>query len=353
MNRQYYLDLAAQGLRMPIGADLVLRQKPDHEAILLDGQRLGNVLLETADTFHTPLVIHLMDLMLEKATLLGMIGVTQNVDTYHFHAAPTDAQRNRFAAALHDPLPPRMAANVDALRVVAARGGPYVPVGMSIGPVSLMTKLLGDPITPIYMAGTGATAADDPEVATVESVLEMATQVVLRSITAQIEAGAKAIMVAEPAANKAYFSPHQLSGANTVWERYVMGANRRVRALLADHGVDLLFHCCGELVDPMVRSFGELDPAILSLGASRHLWEDAALVPDTTVLYGNLPSKKFYSDDELPPQRVADMTRDLLGHMRRVHHPFILGSECDILSVPGCEAIIQKKVDVMLTCPGE
>ncbi|HEY8668531.1 MAG TPA: hypothetical protein VIL86_17930 [Tepidisphaeraceae bacterium] len=48
MNRKFYLDLAAAGARMPIGADLVLREKPDHDVILRDGIRLGKVLQEAA-----------------------------------------------------------------------------------------------------------------------------------------------------------------------------------------------------------------------------------------------------------------------------------------------------------------
>jgi hypothetical protein len=36
--------------------------------------------------------------------------------------------------------------------------------------------------------------------------------------------------------------------------------------------------------------------------------------------------------------------------MARCGHPHILGSECDVLSVPGCEETIRRKVERMLTC---
>src|ERR1035437_8015458 len=101
---------------------------------------------------------------------------------------------------------------------------------MSIGPVSLMTKLLADPITPIFMAGSGTTAEEDEEVKTLERVLEFATQMVLRSVESQIEAGAKAVFIAEPTANVAYFSPRQMAESTKVWDRYVMASNRRVKA---------------------------------------------------------------------------------------------------------------------------
>jgi len=35
---------------------------------------------------------------------------------------------------------------------------------MAIGPFSLMTKLMADPIVPIAMAGMGVTGAEDPGV---------------------------------------------------------------------------------------------------------------------------------------------------------------------------------------------
>jgi uroporphyrinogen-III decarboxylase len=221
---------------------------------------------------------------------------------------------------------------------------------MTIGPFSLMTKLLADPITPLYLGGTGVRGEDNPEVQMVEVTLEMAVQVVLRSITAQIAAGAKAVFVAEPAANKAYISPNQIAAGSDIFERFVMNPNRRIKALLDRYNVDLIFHCCGELIDSMVQHFASLDPAILSLGSSRKLWEDSALVSKRTVLYGNLPTKRFYSDDAITIDQVCQQARELIDQMCQVNHPFILGSECDVLSVPGCEKTIRAKVDAMMTC---
>lgn len=350
MDRSFYLRLAESGLRMPIGSDLVLREQPQAENILLDGARLGRVLQQAAQRYRSPLAFPVMDLMLEKADLLGLLGLGgANIDSWHFDACPTDDMLNTLEAALNAPLSPRMRANVDAIAWIAANTD-LVPVGMSIGPFSLMTKLLSDPITPIYLAGTGVSGEDDEEVRTVERVLELSTRTVLRSVQAQIHAGAKAIFIAEPAASVAYLSPKQIQEGSDIFERYPMAHNRRVKQLMERHGVDLIFHCCGELIDPMVQAFASLDPAILSLGSSRKLWEDARLVPKTTVLYGNLPSKKFYSDDVITVEQVRALADELIANMKRVGHPFILGSECDVLHVPGCEHQIMKKVKVI--CQG-
>jgi hypothetical protein len=100
----------------------------------------------------------------------------------------------------------------------------------------------------------------------------------------------------------------------------------------------------------MVQAFAtRLLPTVLSLGSSRRLWEDARLVPDNIVLYGNLPTKSFYSDAAMPVEKVEALTRDLAGKMRSAGHPHILGSECDVLHVPDAAATIRRKVDAMLS----
>ena len=342
MKRSYYLDLAAAGLRMPVGTHLILHEHGDVQEILADGHKLGRVLEEAAHRFRTPIAIPLMNLTLEKTALLSADNVpAEKINSYHFSEPPT--------GDYDIPLTPAMMVCCDAVRYIAQKTD-LLPVGMAIGPFSLMTKLVADPIAPVFLAGTGATAEEEVEIAVVEKTLELAGKVIRIYLEAQIEAGAKAVFICEPAANKVYFSPKQLEESYEMFDRYVMEPNQRIRALLAAHGVDLIFHDCGELTDEMVRRFGTLDPAILSLGSSRRLWEDARLVPKTTVLYGNLPSKHFSSDAHLSVQKVGDLARELVGKMTASGHPFILGSECDVLSVPKCEASIWNKVNAFMEC---
>jgi uroporphyrinogen-III decarboxylase len=340
MDRTFFLGLAAAGLRMPIGTHLVLQEHPDPAAVVLDGRGLGRVVEEAARRFRTPLALPLMDLKLEKESLLLARGVAPAaVDTHHFTELPAARADFRLTA--------RMAAACGGIRYIATETD-LVPVGMAIGPFSLMTKLLADPISPVFLAGTGATAADEPEVALIEAALEIAFQTIQQYLDAQMTAGARAVILCEPAANKVYFSPNQLAASYDIFDRYVMKYNLALRDQLAARGVDLIFHDCGELLDGMVRRFARLDPAMLSLGSSRRLWEDAALLPKNIVLYGNLPTKQFYSDELLPVEKVRQLAADLARHMSEADHPFILGSECDVLSVPGREAAIKQKVAAFL-----
>jgi len=173
----------------------------------------------------------------------------------------------------------------------------------------------------------------------------------LRSVRSQISHGARAIMICEPTACTAFISPRQLRAGANLFERLVMEPNLRLKAALEEAGCDLIFHDCGELIDPMVEAFANrLHPVILSLGSSRRLWEDARLVPRDVVLYGNLPTKLFYSDSVMPVEEVVRRTGELIAGMRQCGHPHILGSECDVLFVPQAAEAIRKKVDVMLSC---
>ena len=348
MDRQYYLDLARSGLRMPIGADLTLHEEADPEAVRYDPVGLGKVVERTARRYRTPLAFPLMDLTLEKLYLLTYFDVPEEAaDAWHFSAPPGTGHAAAIAAGQR-PFPSRAAASHGAIRYIAQETDLF-PAGMSIGPFSLMTKMVADPIAPVAMAGGGVTADEDAEVRVIEECLALAEAAIQCSVKAQAAAGARAVIVCEPAANKVYLSPRQQSAGSGILERFVLAPNRRLRDTLAACGVDLIFHDCGELTTEMVRQLAaELHPVILSLGSSRKLWEDAAVVPEDTVLFGNLPTKTFYSDDAMPVEEVRRRSAELTARMAECGHAHILGSECDVLYVPGAADSIRRKVEVML-----
>jgi len=353
MDRSFYLDLAATGKRLPVATHLVLHEKKDPEAILLDGARLAQVMLETARRFDSPLALPIMDLTLEKQILLATLGVPEaDIPTYHF-SSPPDAATVEKVARMDVLASARIRANCLSLSTIAASfasGGKEIPIGMSIGPFSLMTKLLQDPITPIFMSGNGVTPEEDPDVALLASLLDVCERTVHACCQAQMEAGAKAIFLCEPAANLVYFSPNQIKDGATVYQDFVIDPNLRLKALFNRNGVDLIFHDCGSLTPEMVASFAALDPVIISFGSPVKLWEAEPLLPKNIVLYGNLPTKKFYSDDEVPLDGVPALVHEIEDRLRASGHPFIVGSECDVLSMPGYEKTIMAKVMAFTTC---
>jgi len=347
----HFRALAASGLRTAIGTDLVLHERPDPEADRRDGKRLAAVVREAAERYRTSLAIPLMDLRIEKTDLVHRLRPGAEADTFHFDSPPTDADLDRARATDAAPLLARHRAHCDAVAEIASRSG-LTAFGISIGPFSLMTKLLADPIAAVALAGRGLAAEDEPLVATAERALQLSELAVVRSLRAQAEAGAAVAIVCEPAASAVFVSPRQMAQGSPVFERFVLEPALRLTTLLDGHGVDLFLHDCGEPTTGMIEALAtRVRPAVLSLGSSRRLWEDAAVVPRDVVLFGNLPSKHFYSDETLPVEAVRAATRELVARMRESGHPFILGSECDVLHVPEAAATIRRKVEAMLTEP--
>jgi hypothetical protein len=350
MNRQFYLDLAARGLRMPIGTDLVMHEESEPEKVRNDGPALAGVIERAARRWGTPLAVPLMDLRLEKIDLLALVGIPETeAESYHFTSPLDEAALKILCGEQAEPVCAGSRARDEALAIIAKRQD-LVPVGMAIGPFSLTTRLLKDPITAGAMAGSGVEAEDSDDVRLLWQCLQISEAAVLRAVRSQIQHGAKAIMICEPAACKAFISPRQLKAGSNLFERLVMEPNMRLKAALERAGCDLIFHNCGELTDSMVKFFGHrLHPMILSLGCSRKLWEDASRVPKDVVLYGNLPSKSFYSDGAMPIEEVTRLTEELIVKMKASGHPHIVGSECDVLFVPGAQNTIRAKVEAMMS----
>ncbi|MBL8025494.1 MAG: hypothetical protein JNL74_03740 [Fibrobacteres bacterium] len=344
MSRKFFTEFAKTGKRAPVAAHLVLHEKPNHDEILLNGDLLGKVTEETARRFGLPFAIPIMDLVIEKETILDALGVApENRNTFHFDELPDDSVWQKIEA--HDfKSHPRTKANLISLNYIATKTD-LLPVDMSIGPFSLLTKMMSDPIIPIYLAGNGLTKEDAPEVALVEKISEIATNTVLKSLKIKIAGGAKAIFLCEPAANLVYFSPKQMDEGSDVFDRYVIEPNRKVKELLDKHGVSLILHDCGDLRPVMAQKLAALRPDVFSFGSPVKLWEMEPFVDKDIVMYGNMPTKKFYSDVEISLDAVVKLAKEIIEKMTATGHPFILGSECDVLSMPGYEKTIREKVN--------
>ena len=350
MDNNFYIDLARAGRCLPIATHLVLHEKKNPEAVLLNGTLMAAVMQEAAERFNNPMALSLMDLTLEKDILLRTMGVpADKTEAFHFVELPDPECCAKVTTDVDVLTLPRIKANCEALSILRDRGN-VIPIGMSIGPFSLLTKLVKDPITAIYMAGTGATPEDDDDVAMIHTILKLAETIIHASCAAQIKAGARAIFLCEPAANLVYFSPNQIRDGSTVYDDFVTQPNLRLKKLFDDTGTDLLFHDCGELIPEMVTSFGKLNPKIISFGSSVKLWEIEKYVAKDVVIFGNLPSKKFYSDEDVPLDGIAGRVAEIEEKLRPTGHPFIISSECDVLSMPGYEKTIMAKVNAMCGC---
>lgn len=345
MDREFYLNLAERGLCMPIATDLILHEENKPEEVRNDSGALGRVIERAAQRWGTPLAVPLMDLRLEKIDLLSLAGIpAAEAEAFHFTSPLDEDTVMNLCRERTAPASAGSVARDESLAYIRTQEN-LVPVGMTIGPFSLTTQLMVDPITATALAGLGD---DTEDVRLLWQCLRVSEAAVVRSVLNQIRSGAKAIMVCEPAACTAFISPLRVKSGSNVFERLVMEPNIRLKVLLEEAGCDLILHDCGELTDSMVEAFAHrLHPVILSLGSSRKLWEDARIIPDDVVLYGNLPSKSFYSDSAMPLEEVFRRADEIVLRMKACGHPHILGTECDVLFVPEARDTILRKVDAM------
>jgi len=347
MNRTHFLEMAAKGCCIPMATHLVLSEKENPEALHLDGIALGNVVEEANKRFGSKLAIPVMDLTIEKHTLVNILAPEVNAPgIFHFSTPPTEAMIKQMEAVLEEKLPQSMQAQCDSIRYVAEQTD-LIPTGMTIGPFSLMTELIDDPVVSVCLLGMGMTPEDEPDVEMVIQCMELAVRIVLLYLQKQIDAGAKVIIMPEPAANSVFISPNQMTDGSDIFDRCIMDNLYRIKKLLTDNDVAWIFHDCGELTDEMLLKFSELHPEVLSLASTVKLPEVAQLVAKDIVLYGNLPSKKFYSDSLLSNKQVIESSLKLIQDMKDANHPFILGTECDVLHVDGCGKTIKQKVAAM------
>ena len=344
MSRQHYLDLAAKGLAMPLAVDLFVHHLSSPERVEHDPEEMARVMVAAAQEMCTPLAVAPMDLRVERAALMAWLGAADPEDEKtHLHDPLSPAEFEKALATVRAAQPtPRMNVTIGALSRVAARKD-LVPVGMCIGPFSLVTKMMADVITAFHLLGSDVEPDEDESVLLATQLLELSTEVVTSYARRQVEAGANAVIVCEPAANKAYISPNLMADGSHIFERVVLVPNRRVRDTIEQAGGDFILHDCGELTDEMIRHLGTLRPSMLSLGSSVDLAASARLVPGDVVLFGNIPSKHFPQDSTMPADKVEALCDELRAKMAALGRPFILGSECDVLHVPGrSEVILQK-----------
>ena len=149
----------ADGTRAPLATDLLLHEQADPEAAREDGARLAQVIEQAARRWKLPLALPLMDLRLDKADLLASLGVDtmDAADRFHFSRAARRGGPRRTCEVASASRCAGSQARDEALRLIASTTD-LVPIGMVIGPFSLATKLMADPITAGRAPGLGRRA---------------------------------------------------------------------------------------------------------------------------------------------------------------------------------------------------
>ena len=144
-------------------------------------------------------------------------------DTFHFDAPPSTADLDRARDQGDAPVPGPATAPTSTRSPRSPLRPGLTPLGMAIGPFSLATKLARRPDRrrgpgrPRRAARRTSRSSRWPRRA--RGLAELAVH---RSLRAQLEAGAAAVIVCEPAASALFISPRQIASGSPVFDRFVI-----------------------------------------------------------------------------------------------------------------------------------
>ena len=177
-----------------------------------------------------------------------------------------------------------------------------------IGPFSLAGRLLD--MTEIMIM-----TYEDPEV--VETVLEKATEFLIKYAQAFKEAGANGIASAEPAAG--LLSPNLIKEFSTPYVK-------RIRESVEDDNFAVLYHNCGSVV-PLLDNIREINAGAYSIGNAVDIEEALKAIPQESIVTGNIdPAGTFRNGT---PEQMRKETLELLERCSKYPN-FVIGSGCDI-----------------------
>jgi uroporphyrinogen decarboxylase len=200
----------------------------------------------------------------------------------------------------------RLLSYVDAMSRLAHDSAIPVPIGAYVtGPYTLAALMMG-------MTDVALATRKNPALA--HDVLGTATQVITRYATMLHEAGADMIAVLEPSA--VLLSP-------TAFDAF---SGAYLRKIASGISTDWILHICGNSTH-LVPSMAGLGFQALSLDTAVSLPDVAKMVPETTILIGNVHPVEVVAQGN--PDTVRSTATGLLNQMAGVPN-FILSTGCDV-----------------------
>ena len=156
---------------------------------------------------------------------------------------------------------------------------------------------------------------EDPEL--VETVLEKATEFLIKYALAFKEAGANGIAIAEPAAG--LLSPPLIKEFSTPYVQ-------RIRDAVEDEKFMIMYHNCGNVV-PLLDNIKEIGTGAYSFGNAIDIEETLKVIPEDAVVIGNIdPAGTFRNGT---PEKIRKETLELLERCGKYKN-FVIASGCDI-----------------------
>ena len=213
------------------------------------------------------------------------------------------------ALAVPDLTAGRASLCVEAVRYAKQRITDKPVIAGMIGPYSLAGRLM-DVTEIMYLC------FDEPE--TVHTVLDKATQYLIRYGQAMKDAGADGLMMAEPLAG--ILSPDMA-------ESFSMPYVKRIIDALQDDDFSVLYHNCGNSVPQMLESIYELGAAAYHFGNAIDMEAVMKVTPADILVMGNIDPAGQFAGGTV--ESITAATHELLDKCG-AYPNFVPSSGCDI-----------------------
>ena len=177
-----------------------------------------------------------------------------------------------------------------------------------IGPYSLAGRLLD--MTEIMIL-----CYEEPEM--VETVLEKATEFLVKYAQAFKDAGANGIAIAEPAAG--LLSPGLI-------EVFSTPDVKRICEAVEDDSFMVLYHNCGNVI-PLLENIKEIGAGGYSFGNAVDLEEALKVIPEENIVIGNIDPAGIIRNGT--PEQIRKETLSLMERCCKYPN-FVIASGCDI-----------------------
>ena len=252
--------------------------------------------------------ISLMDLSVEAEAFGAQVRFTENEIPAIVGQLVSDEDEAN-ALAVPDLTAGRAMLCVEAVRKAkAAITGKPLLAGM-IGPYSLAGRLC-DVTEIMYLC------FDEPE--TVHTVLDKATQYLIRYGQAMKDAGADGVMMAEPLAG--ILSPDMAS-------EFSMPYVKRIIEALQDEDFAVIYHNCGNSVPAMLEEIYAQGAAAYHFGNAVDMAQILASTPADILVMGNIDPAGEFAGGTV--ESITAATKDLMAKCGPYRN-FVPSSGCDI-----------------------
>ena len=261
-----------------------------------------------ADRVDSAASVSMMDLSVEAEAFGACVTVTDHeVPAVTGHIVETEQEAD--ALPIPDIKSARTGLYVEAIRQACRLISDRPVLAGTIGPFSLAGRLLD--VTEIMML-----CYDEPDM--VHTVLEKATEFLIRYALAYKETGAGGVVVAEPLAG--LLSP-------ALMKEFAAPYMKRLVDAVQDDSFIVVYHNCGGAVPRLVDAIVSCGAAAYHFGNAIDMKQILEKMPADVVVMGNIDPVGHLTEGT--PESVYEATKQLLECCSE-HRNFIISSGCDV-----------------------